>query len=84
MDPAREELINRTWREHRGGWPQGVSFLKIAPRVAARANRWALSEAVAAPSDLFFEYRREEGFQDGVPMTRIVCEGIVVEMFPRS
>lgn len=86
MTPDREKLIRSQWNRHQ---PDGLNAIRRAGMFRApvperiSASVQPSSKPETGKLDVF-EYTIEHGTIDHKPMSRVLCEGIEVEVFPRD
>lgn len=86
MTPERTDLIRRHWnaycRDAEGPLKRGDVF-RVAIRRPMPSNVPMTGDPTKPQKYEYLEFRLEHGFIDDKPMTRIVCEGLEVEIGPR-
>ncbi len=85
---TREDEIKRAWAGYRLPWPQNddgtpMKRLNIARQGPMPTEIWGGSPTQTTATDDRFTFELEDGYHEGQPATRVVCEGVVVNISPR-
>lgn len=85
---TREEEIKRAWAGYRLPWPRHadgtpMKRLDIARQIPTPTSPWIGLPTQTTAMDDRFTFELEDGYHEGQPATRVVCEGVVVEISPR-
>lgn len=87
MTPERERQIREHWKHYRDMAREPLMgcglFRAPVRKPLPKVIPWSDMSLTASEPIEIFEFKMEHGYMDDRPMTRVVCEGVEVEVGPR-